>query len=217
MGFAFTEAEKFGVMELRVDEIAERLSSFFERHWLAIFNAGFGMYVALALLAPILMHLGHPKAAGWIYTLYHPLCHQLPERSYFLFGRDHLLDVYSLSQLNDLGYLRNSSILARKYFVGNASIGYKMAFCQRCFAIYTTFFLSGIAFGITGRRWKRLSFKAYLLFILPMGIDGGLQLIGLHESSWMLRTITGALFALATVWLTYPVLHEGTMEREERR
>ncbi len=204
-------------MEPRLERVAEKLSAFFEKHWLALFNLGFGLYVALAVLAPVMMHLGHPEAARPIYKLYSFLCHQLPERSYFLFGKRHFVNVYSLSWLEDSGYIRTSSILARRAFVGNGEIGYKMAFCQRCFAIYSTFFLSGIAFGLTGRRWRRLSLKTYLLFLLPLGIDGGLQAIGLHQSTWLLRTITGAMFAVATVWLVYPVLQQGTMEASRAR
>jgi uncharacterized membrane protein len=42
-----------------------------------------------------------------------------------------------------------------------------------------------------------------------MAIDGITQLFGLRESNWQLRTITGALFGLASVWLAYPYLEEG--------
>jgi len=32
------------------------------------------------------MHLGKPGLASLIYLFYSPQCHQLPQRSYFLFG-----------------------------------------------------------------------------------------------------------------------------------
>ena len=197
-------------MERKLERVAGKLAAFFEKHWLALFNLGFGLYVALAVLAPVMMHLGHPGAAKPIYKFYSFLCHQLPERSYFLFGKGRLVSVYSLPWLEASGYIHTPSILVRRAFIGNGEIGYKMAFCQRCFAIYSTFFLSGIAFGLTGRRWRGLSLKAYIFFLLPLGIDGGLQAIGLHQSTWLLRTITGAMFAGATVWMVYPVLQQGT-------
>jgi uncharacterized membrane protein len=177
---------------------------FFSRHWLAIFNLGFALYVVLPVLAPTLMHLGHPRLAGAIYTLYHSLCHQLPERSYFLFGRGHLVSTYSLEHLKSLGVLPGASPWQRREFVGNAVLGYKMAFCQRCFATYLSFFLAGMAFGVTGKKWKGLSLKGLGLMLLPMALDGGLQFVGLHRSNWVLRSITGALFGVGVVWFTYP-------------
>jgi hypothetical protein len=37
-----------------------------------------------------------------------------------------------------------------------------------------------------------------------MAIDGTTQLIGLRESDWLWRSITGALFGVGSVWLVYP-------------
>ena len=56
------------------------------RHWLASFNVLIGFYVLLPLLAPMLMAGGMPQIGRLIYTVYRPACHQLPERSFFLFG-----------------------------------------------------------------------------------------------------------------------------------
>ncbi len=130
--------------------------------------------------------------------------HQLPERSYFLFGREHLISTYSLERLESLGVLPGTSPWQRREFVGNAVLGYKMAFCQRCFATYLSFSLAGVAFGFTGRRWKGLSLKGLALMLLPLALDGGLQFLGLHESNWMFRSITGALFGVGVIWFTYP-------------
>ena len=40
--------------------------------------------------------------------------------------------------------------------------------------------------------------QRYLLLIAPMAIDGLTQLVGWRESNWELRTLTGALFGLAS-------------------
>ncbi len=50
----------------------------------------------------------------------------------------------------------------------------------------------------------KLPVKIYLIFLLPMLIDGVTQLMGLRESVWPLRLATGMLVGLATVWLAYP-------------
>jgi uncharacterized membrane protein len=44
----------------------------------------------------------------------------------------------------------------------------------------------------------------YVLFVLPILLDGGTQLFGLRESNWLLRLITGAIFGIGTVALAYP-------------
>jgi uncharacterized membrane protein len=53
-----------------------------------------------------------------------------------------------------------------------------------------------------------------------MAIDGGTQLIGLRESNWLLRTLTGGLFGMAAVWWAYPYVQAAmndVLEEEARR
>ncbi len=57
------------------------------RHWCACVNSFAGLYMGLPLIAPILMALRLAAPAGWIYSLYQYFCHQLPERSFFIFGQ----------------------------------------------------------------------------------------------------------------------------------
>ena len=64
----------------------------------------------------------------------------------------------------------------------------------------------GLIFIFSG--WK-MPFRYYLLFLVPMGVDGLLQLVGLHESNWVLRTVTGAIFGIGSVLFAYPYLDEG--------
>jgi uncharacterized membrane protein len=84
-------------------------------------------------------------------------------------------------------------------------MGYQMAYCERNAAIYFAMFLAGVAYA----RWRSarpLDLRLYVLFILPMAIDGFSQLFGWRESTWYLRTLTGSLFGIASVWLIYPLL-----------
>ncbi len=199
-------------MDKQLDLWGNVAGKIFSRHWLALFNLGFALYTIFPILAPLLVHLGHPVLAGWIYALYSHLCHQLPERSYFLFGKGRMISVYSLAHLKALGVLPGTAPWQRRVFIGNPALGYKMAFCQRCFATYLSFFLSGVLFGVTGRAWKELSVKGFVFFLLPMAIDGGLQMLGIHESNWVFRSVTGALFGIGSVWFVYPRLVLGIGE-----
>ena len=66
------------------------------KHWLALANVFWGLYVGLPLLAPVLMDAGMELPARVIYIVYRPLCHQRPERSYFFGGEQ---TVYSKEEL----------------------------------------------------------------------------------------------------------------------
>jgi uncharacterized membrane protein len=179
-------------------------------HWLLLANLFWGLYVGLPFLAPALMNAGLTMPARIIYIVYRPLCHQLPERSYFLGGEQH---AYTAEELAAGGV----EIAPLSRDIGNETVGYKVAFCQRDVAIYGSIFLAGLAYGLIRRRWSewKMSFRYYLLFLVPMGIDGILQLLGLHESDWILRSITGAVFGVGSVLLAYPYLEEGM--RDVRR
>ena len=59
----------------------------FSKHWLSISASVLGLFVALPLLAPILMAAGLVTPANLIYAAYSLVCHQLPSRSFFIFGQ----------------------------------------------------------------------------------------------------------------------------------
>jgi hypothetical protein len=65
---------------------ADQFVYWISRHWVLVFGLLFGVYVLAPLLAPTLMAAGLAFPGRVIYFVYSFLCHQLPERSYFLFG-----------------------------------------------------------------------------------------------------------------------------------
>lgn len=189
----------------RAISVADQLVLFVARHWLALFNIAIFLYVAVPFLAPLLMHAGASGPARLVYAIYSPTCHQLPDRSYFLFGEQ---PVYSLQELESAGVLPGTSILERRRYVGDETIGWKVALCERDVAIYGALLVGGLLFGLLRGRVPKLSLKFYLLFMIPIAVDGLTQLFGLRTSNWWLRTLTGALFGLATAWFAYPYVEE---------
>ncbi len=171
------------------------------KRWLFLANLTWGLYVGLPVLAPILMLMGHTWLGNIIHSAYKVACHQIPWRSFFIGGPQM---VYTYDELRTL----LGPALTERY-VGDVTIGYKVALCQRDVATYGTILLAGLVFGLVRRRLKPLPIWAFVLSLVPMGIDGTTQLFGLRESNWQLRMITGALFGLASVWLAYPYLEEG--------
>jgi uncharacterized membrane protein len=176
----------------------------FSRHWLLMANLAVAIYVGLPLLAPTLMYAGREGAARLIYLVFRPLCHQLPERSFFFYGPRW---IYSRSQLNQL-----AGQLVPQRYIGNLQIGYKVAICQRCVVIYLSMVFFGMLFATVRKRLKPLPMKALFAIIAPLAIDGMGQLVGLWTSTWLSRTITGALFGLGCVWFAYPYLERGMTE-----
>jgi uncharacterized membrane protein len=65
----------------------DRLIYGFARHWVAVIAAFMGLYAGLPLLAPFLMSRGYAGPANLIYSAFRFACHQLPSRSYFVFGQ----------------------------------------------------------------------------------------------------------------------------------
>ncbi len=212
----------------RIVILADRFVFWLSKHWLAVFNTLAFLYVGLPVLAPVLMYLGATVPAMIIHTIYVPLCHQLPQRSFFLFGPQF---AYTLPELMERV---GTSVIPGPWtdtFIGNEAVGYKMALCQRDTAIYGMILVSGLAYGLL-RRWRNVSplpWWAYIgLGIVPMLLDGGYQFLSYvlttfwsdgpitpYESTPVMRLISGALFGWATVWLAYPLVQETMEEFQE--
>ena len=201
-----------GILE-RVEKLTvflDKLVFSLAKHWLLLVNLVIAVYGGLPVLAPVLMGWGYTWPAEIIYTVYKQLCHQLPQRSFFLFGPQLAYSLETLQELLGAEMLADDSLASA--FIGNAALGYKMAYCQRDTAMYGSMLLAGMVFGLVRRRLKPLPFTIYLIFLTPWAVDGFVQLLTSYESTWQLRTITGSLFGLATVWFAYPYLEEGAVE-----
>ncbi len=179
------------------------------RHWLAIFNTLWALYLLLPFGAPVAMQLGWTGPAEILYAIYSVLCHQLPDHSYFLFGPTWIPQT---PELIAGGMPVADSLFVDRAFLGSPALGWKVALCQRDVAIYTGILVAGMAYALFRRGARPLPWWVFILLALPIAIDGGTQLIGLRESDWLLRTATGALFGMAAVWLLYPYIQEAMAE-----
>ncbi len=207
----------------------------FSRRWLFVITVLVGIYVGLPWLAPLFMEIGWTGAGKVIYLIYSTQCHQLPQRSFFLFGPQAM---YSLAQVQAVWQNTTNPFILRQ-FVGNVAMGWKVAWSDRMVSMYGGVFLGSLLFWPLRKRLRSLPLWAFALLILPMAVDGGMHMIsdiaglgnGFRDSnawlaalagnifpaafyagdalgsfsSWM-RLITGLVFGLAIVWLTYPLL-----------
>jgi len=209
----------------------DRLTDWLSHHYLALFNFFLFLYAGLPFLAPVLMKTGLTLPARVIYTVYSPLCHQMAFRSWFLFGEqpyyprtlarvDGVLS-YEAVILNGQTVSETSSdfITGARNFLGDETVGYKVALCERDVALYGGMLVFGLIFALTGRRIGQIPWYLWLLFgLVPIGIDGFSQFPSLiaglpdwlpvRESTPLWRSLTGALFGGLTAWYLYPLIDE---------
>lgn len=218
---------------------SDRVYYWISRHYLALLNLLVFLYVGLPFLAPTFMEAGLTAPARVIYSMYSPLCHQFGFRSFFLFGEQpyyplpeaHIANVKTFEQVTGIQNLSDpgsyTRLLARQY-IGNTTVGYKVALCERDVAIYGSILLFGLIYALTGRRLPALHWMLWVVFGLgPIGLDGFSQLFSQFNWPWLasflpyresppiLRVITGALFGFTTAWFAYPYIEESMRETRQ--
>ena len=109
-------------------------------HWFLEFILIFSLINGLPFAAPLFIEIGWEFPARIIYFIYSFLCHQLPQRSYFLFGDKFM---YTLGEIQtqwqntyDFGVLRK--------FIGNPEMGWKVAWSDRMIWMYGSILVCGL-------------------------------------------------------------------------
>jgi uncharacterized membrane protein len=224
--------------------LAERLMYLISSRWILVAGLLLGIYIGLPFLAPVFMQLGLAGPARLIYTLYSFLCHQLPQRSYFLFGSNL---TYSLPEIQSAWQNTLDPLILRQ-FIGNPQMGWKVAWSDRMVSMFASLWLFVLLWRPLGRRLKPLPWWGLLLFLLPMALDGTSHLVsdlfgigqGFRDSNaWLailtnyafppgfydgdtwgsinslMRLMTGLLFGLGIVWFSFPYL-DNTFSQQAR-
>jgi uncharacterized membrane protein len=204
---------------------------------LELFLAVYGAWVLLPFFAPIFMKLGWVAPGKAIYFIYSLFCHQLPERSFFLFGTK---TMYSLAEVQAVWHATDNPLLLRK-FIGDQAMGWKVAWSDRMISFYMGIWLAGLIWALTSRKRKGLPWWGLVLLLLPLALDGGSHVVsdiagigqGFRDTnqwlsalsnnalpawfyagdalgsfnSWA-RLVTGLLAALGIVWFAFPYLED---------
>jgi len=110
----------------------QKINSNLARHWIVLFAISYGVFVGLPFLAPVFMQVGWRGAGIAIYSLYSLLCHQLPERSFFLFGPQF---TYPLATIQ-AAWQNTNNLLVLRQFIGNSGMGWKVAW-STVWSLYT--------------------------------------------------------------------------------
>jgi uncharacterized membrane protein len=200
-----TIAEQAGARRVsrRAPKRSERLVYWLSHHWLLVFNIAWSAFVIAPWLAPVFMKIGATGLGGGVYWVYQFFCHQLPERSFFLFGSQ---PMYSLQQINTVWPGNDPNVL--RQFVGDADFGWKVAYSDRMVSMYTAFWLASMGYAVLRRRVPPLPIWGYLLLILPMALDGGSHFVsdvmaganfgtGFRDTNAWLQQLTGSALPIS--------------------
>lgn len=214
-----------------------RISVFLYDNWLVVPSVFFSIFVGLPFLAPVLMKFNFELPARIIYSIYSYFCHQLPQRSFFLFGKQL---TYSLSEIKTVWFDTNNPLVLRQ-FIGSPEMGWKVAWSDRMVSIY---------FGALIILWYRyfrkipsrlLSWHKLFLIAFPIAADGFTHMfsdfaglgLGFRDSNrWLaaitnsvlpstfyagdgwgsfnsiMRLATGFIFGAGIVWFVVPYINE---------
>lgn len=223
-----------------VTTFPESKPNFFQwigKHWFATFLLLYGVWVFLPFLAPVFMHLGWASAGRVIYFIYSYFCHQLPERSFFLFGQR---TMYSLSEIQAAWQNTLDPFVLRE-FIGNSVMGWKIAWSDRMISFYTSVWFFALLWYPLRRKIKPVAWWAFALLLLPIALDGITHAIsdlsgighGFRDTNaWLailtnhafsatfytgdalgsfnsiMRFITGLLAGFAITWLVFPYIFQ---------
>ena len=139
---------KFDLKPAASRPIGEHHSS----RWITTFLIIFGLWVWLPFLAPVFMHLNWSAAGKAIYFIYSVFCHQLPERSFFLFGQK---SMYPLKDIQS-AWKNTLNPLILRQFTGNEVMGWKVAWSDRMVSFFTSLWLFALAWSPLRRKIKPL-------------------------------------------------------------
>jgi uncharacterized membrane protein len=206
-------------------------------HWFETFLVVYGLWVFSPFLAPFFMYIGWSGMGKAIYFIYSFFCHQLPERSFFLFGDK---TMYSLREVQAAWQDTINPMILRQ-FIGNESMGWKIAWSDRMISFYTGVWLFAALWYPFRRKIKTLSWFGFILLLLPLIMDGGTHMLsdfagigqGFRDTNqWLeiltnnsfpstfyagdalgsfnslMRFITGLLAGLGIVWLAFPYIFQ---------
>jgi uncharacterized membrane protein len=222
-----------------------RLTYWLSRHWMLVFSVFYGLFVGLPFLAPVFMQAGWEIPGRAIYFAYQFFCHQLPDRSFFLFGPQRM---YDLSAIQTAWQNTNNPMVLRQ-FIGNPVMGWKVAWSDRMVAMYGSILLAAWVWGLLRKHVRPLPWWGLILFALPMFLDGTTHFLSdlggidqgfRYSNAWLatltgnalpamfytgnawgsfnslMRLLTGFLFGVGIVWFAFPYLEEIALDMRKQ-
>ena len=171
----------------------------------------FILLVGAIFIVPVLAFTGD---MGWAYGAFSVTCHQKLSRSLCLFSDG--ASYWIADCLPQAGQFVNTIADRTQIRVENDGIiGFKMPVCSRDIGLYLAMLIGGLVYplvlGIENRRvWPAIWL---VLAVVPLGLDGGIQLVSelgllpfVYESTNAIRLLTGAIAGLVAAFYAIPML-----------
>ncbi len=190
----------------------------------ALFTLGVALFLFAIFYTPYLAHRGDPIVPA----LYDPgfswACHQKISRSQCLFA-DGAGGFFVADCFRQAGeYVPNDNRIVRT--VNEAgNVGYKLPVCARDIGIYGAVLLGALVYPFARKlEDARVPPAIYLLLaIIPIGFDGGMQLLGElgifgdYESTNLTRVVTGAIAGIVLPFYIFPLFNHYMGKKEKTK
>lgn len=195
----------------------------------AVYTGFFLITMAAILAVPL---LSFHQDMGTAYDAFGVTCHQKMSRSLCVFSDG--AGYWIADCLNQTGIFL-STVVDRKAVevqTGTA-LGYKMPVCARDFGLYGAMLLGALVYPFVRKIGDKSMYPSIwlLLAIVPLAIDGGVQLVSelgllpfVYESTNLIRLLTGAIAGIAASFYAIPLLvnlfspsDSGKKEKEKRK
>ncbi|VVB66048.1 Uncharacterised protein [Candidatus Gugararchaeum adminiculabundum] len=171
------------------------------------------LWIASIVGAAYIAKGGDTTTAGVIYAFHRPLCHQLPERSICVFdsGRIGECAPNGEAQLagGEIVYagFDQFTMRPREVVWQDGERGYEFAECARDTAIYVGVLLGFLILPLIKKIDSLYVPRVWplILAMVPIGMDGGTQLLGWRESTDTLRIITGLIVGIVLPFYIMPM------------
>jgi uncharacterized membrane protein len=196
----------------------------------------------MMVLPPIMAHLEQDLFAEVLYNSNEPLCHQYIGRSFCVYN-NWMVNDCDLNKTANVTtefnyYLTNKySVVASKFdgeysynrnLVGihraeridyeDGIYAYKLGVCARDTAIFLGLLFAPLIYFLLKSKIKSTPhILIAFLFLVPMGLDGVGQLIGLWESTNLIRLMTGLIAGLGIGYFLYAILVDINKKKKEEK
>lgn len=165
------------------------------------------------IFVPIALYkAGFTGLSSITYNILGFVCHQMPQRSFFLFGPKVMYSQAELLKNLQWSQMFTTDIRAR--FTCSDVYGCKFGVCARCTGMYSGMLIGMLSAGVVAK--KKVPRVVLGALMLPMILDGGIQFIAaivtpknpFYESNNLLRLITGLVFGFGFGAFSFGILQE---------
>jgi uncharacterized membrane protein len=196
----------------------------------------------MMVLPPIMAHLEQDLFAEVLYNANEPLCHQYIGRSFCVYN-NWMVNDCDLNKTANVTtefnyYLTNKYSVVASKFDGEYSYNrnlvgihraeridyeggiyaYKLGVCARDTAIFLGLLFAPLIYFLLKSKIKSTPhILIAFLFLVPMGLDGVGQLIGLWESTNLIRLMTGLIAGLGIGYFLYAILVDINKKKKEEK